>query len=358
MLLSLAYLLVRTLLRVMVPDRQGEATKDLEIVVLRHELSVLGRQVKRPRFRVSDRAFLAAAARRLPRSLRERFLVTPKTLLRWHRELVRVKWARYGKRPLGRPPLPAELRELILRLARENPRWGYKRIQGELQKLGIKVSATAIRKLLARRGLGPAPRRGGTTWRQFLAEQASSMVACDFFTVETVWLRRIYVLVFVELATRRVHLGGCTVSPDGDWMAQQARNFTFRLGERPQPLRFLIHDRDTKFAVVFDEVFRSEGIYAVRTPIRAPRANAFAERWIRTARTECLDWLLIFSRRHLERVLKIYIRHYNRQRPHRALNLRAPEQEEFERTPLSVGATVRRRDRLGGLLHEYYEDAA
>jgi putative transposase len=317
----------------------------------------LGARLSGPAFEF-PRAFLAAAARRLPRSLRERFLVTPKTLLRWHRELVRVKWARYGKRPLGRPPLPAELRELILRLARENPRWGYKRIQGELQKLGIKVSATAIRKLLARRGLGPAPRRGGTTWRQFLAEQASSMVACDFFTVETVWLRRIYVLVFVELATRRVHLGGCTVSPDGDWMAQQARNFTFRLGERPQPLRFLIHDRDTKFAVVFDEVFRSEGIYAVRTPIRAPRANAFAERWIRTARTECLDWLLIFSRRHLERVLKIYIRHYNRQRPHRALNLRAPEQEEFERTPLSVGATVRRRDRLGGLLHEYYEDAA
>jgi len=184
------------------------------------------------------------------------------------------------------------------------------------------------------------------------------MVACDFFTVETVWLKRIYVLVFIELATRRVHLAGCTGNPDKAWMAQQARNFTFDLGERPQPLRFLIHDRDAKFAVVFDEVFRSEGIDAVRTPIRAPRANAFAERWIRTVRTECLDWLLIFPRRHLEHVLRVYIRHYNRQRPHRALNLRAPEQDEFERSPISVGATVRRRDRLGGLLHEYYEDAA
>ena len=358
MLLSLAYLLVRTLLRLLIPDRKGEATRDLEIVVLRHELSVLRRQVKRPRFRRSERAFLAAAARRLPRTRRVGFLVTPRTLLRWHRELVRWKWARYRNRRPGRPPLPAELRELILRLARENPRWGYKRIQGELKKLGIRVSATAIRKLLARRGLGPAPRRGGTTWRQFLAEQASSMVACDFFTVETVWLKRIYVLVFIELATRRVHLAGCTVNPDKAWMAQQARNFTFDLGERPQPLRFLIHDRDAKFAAVFDEVFRSEGIDAVRTPIRAPRANAFAERWVRTARTECLDWLLIFSRRHLERVLRVYVRHYNRQRPHRALNLRAPEQEEFETTPPSVGATVRRRDRLGGLLHEYYEDAA
>jgi putative transposase len=229
MLLSLAYLVVRTLLRLLVSNGQGVAAKDLEIVVLRHQLSVLRRQSKRPRFRRFDRAFLAAAARRLPRTHWERFLVTPQTLVRWHRELVRLKWARYAKRGVGRPPLPAEVRELILRLAKENPRWGYKRIQGELQKLGIKVSATAIRKLLARRGLGPAPRRGGMTWRQFLAQQASSMVACDFFTVETVWLKRIYALVFIELATRRVHLAGCTAHPDGAWVVQQARNFTFHL---------------------------------------------------------------------------------------------------------------------------------
>jgi putative transposase len=284
--------------------------------------------------------------------------VTPKTLLRWHRELVRLKWARYGRRRRGRPPLPAEVQELILRLAKENPRWGYKRIQGELQKLGGKVSATAIRKLLARRGLGPAPRRGGTTWRQFLAQQASSMVACDFFTIETVWLKRIYVLVFIELATRRVHLAGCTTNPVGAWITQQARNFTFGLDERAQPLRFLIHDRDPKFCRPFDEVFATEGLQVVRTPVRAPRADAICERWIRTVRTECLDWLLIFSRRHLEQVLRVYIRHYNRQRPHRALQLQAPEQREFERTPLPVDAGVCRRDRLGGLLHEYYEAAA
>jgi putative transposase len=358
MLLSLMYLMIRMLLRLLVPYGRGEAAKDLEIIVLRHELSVLGRQNKRPRFRRSDRAFLAAAARRLPRTRWERFLVTPKTLLRWHRELVRFKWARYGNRRPGRPPLPAELQELILRLASENPRWGYKRIQGELSKLGIKVSATTIRKLLARRGLGPAPRRGGTTWRQFLAQQASTMMACDFFTVESVWLKRIYVLVFIELTTRRVHLAGCTTNPDGAWVTQQARNLTFDLDERAQPLWFLIHDRDAKFCGPFDEVFATEGLQVVRTPIRAPRANAISERWIRTVRSECLDWLLILSRRHLERVLRIYIRHYNRERPHRALQLQAPEQPEFERTPLPVDARVRRRDRIGGLLHEYYEAAA
>ena len=358
MLVSLGYLVVRMLLRLLVRDGQGDAAKDLEIIVLRHQLNVLRRQVKRPRFRRSDRAFLAAAARRLPRVRWERFLVTPKTLLRWHRELVRLKWARYSKRRRGRPPLLAELQELILRLAKENPRWGYRRIQGELLKLGITVSATAIRKLLARRGLGPAPRRGGSTWRQFLAQQATSMMACDFFTVETVLLRRIYVLVFIEIATRRVHLAGCTTNPDEAWVVQQARNFTFDLGEQEQPFRFLIHDRDSKFCGLFDDVFATEGLRVIRAPVRAPRANAFCERWIRTVRTECLDWLLIFSRRHLERVLRIYIRHYNRQRPHRALQLQTPEQEESERTPLPVGARVDRRDRLGGLLHEYYVPAA
>jgi len=358
MLLWLMYLVVRMVLRLLVPNGQGEAAKDLEIVVLRHELSVLRRQNKRPRFRRSDRAFLAAAARRLPRARWQSFFVTPKTLLRWHREIVRFKWARYSKRPRGRPPLATKVQELILRLAKENPRWGYRRIQGELLKLGIKVSATAIRKLLGRRGLGPAPRRGGMTWRQFLTQQASSMVACDFFTVETVWLKRIYVLMFIELATRRVHLAGCTTNPDGAWVTQQARNFTLHLVEREDPPRFLIHDRDAKFCGPFDEVFATEGLRVVRTPIRAPRANAICERWIRTVRAECLDWLLIFSRRHLERVLRVYVSHYNRQRPHRSLQLQAPEQEEFARTPLTLDATVRRRDRLGGLLHEYYEAAA
>jgi putative transposase len=184
------------------------------------------------------------------------------------------------------------------------------------------------------------------------------MVACDFFTVETIWLKRIYVLVFIELATRRVHLAGCTTNPDQAWVVQQARNFTFYLDERAAPLRFLIHDRDSKFCGPFDGVFAAERLQVVRTPVRAPRANAFCERWIRTVRTECLDWLLIFSSRHLQRVLKIYIDHYNRQRPHRALDLRAPDQEKREVASTSAVANLRRRDLLGGLVHEYYEAAA
>jgi putative transposase len=249
MLPSLVYLVVRGLLGPIVPEGQREAAKDLEIVVLRHQLNVLRRQVKRPHSSLSDRLFLRRRGSTtatdslvaIPRNPNDSAVLAPGA--------VRSKWARYNRRP-GRPPLPAELRQLILRLATKNPRWGYRCIQGELQKLGIKVSTTAIRNLLVRRGLGPAPRRGTTTWRQLLAQQASSMVACDFFTVETEWLKRIYVLVFIEFATRRVHLAGCTTNPDGAWVDQQARNFTLPLDERHGPFGFLIHDRDAKFSVL------------------------------------------------------------------------------------------------------------
>jgi transposase InsO family protein len=167
-------------------------------------------------------------------------------------------------------------------------------------------------------------------------------------------LRRIYVLFFIELQSRRVHLGGLTGSPDGAWVVQQARNLTMTLTERPRPVRSLIHDRDAKFSAAFDEVFRSEGARVIRTPIQAPNANAHAERWVRTVRDECLDWLLIFGRRQLERVLHAYIEHYNRQRPHRALDLDAPDPiGEPVPPPRARPRTVRRRDRLGGLVHEY-----
>ena len=273
MLLSLMYLVVRMLLRLLVPDGQGEAAKDLEIVVLRHELNVLRRQTKRPRFRPSDRAFLAAAARRLPRARWDRFLVTPKTLLRWHRELVRRRWTQ-PQRTGGRPPVERRVRELVLRLARENPRWGYPRIAGELLKLGFRLSPSTVRRLLASAGLEPAPRRGGVSWPAFLRRQAASMLACDFFTVETVALRRLYVLFFIEVGSRRVHLAGCTTNPTGAWVTQQARNLSFTgVFER---MRFLIHDRDSKFTAPFNEVFRSEGFTVIHTPLRAPQANAYA----------------------------------------------------------------------------------
>jgi putative transposase len=311
MVRSLMALVLRRVLIWLV--RSKEHAKDLEIVVLRHQLQVLRRHVGRPRFRWSDRLFLATASGHLARETWRAFLVTPQTVVRWHRELVRRKWSRGpGRRP-GRPSLAAATRALILRLARENPRWGYQRIQGELAKLGLRLSATAIRTLLGRHGLGPAPRRGGVSWRVFLRQQAAGILACDFFTVETVWLKTLYVLFFIELGSRRVHVSGCTAKPDAAWVTQQARNLVLQRPELDGGLRFLVRDRDSKFPLAFDEVFRSAASKVIRTPVRAPRANAYAERWVRTARTECLDWLLILNHRHLERVLQVYVRHYNHQ---------------------------------------------
>jgi hypothetical protein len=223
--------------------------KEIEILVLRHELAIAQRQLGRPRPNAADRALLAALSRALPRSAWSTFSVTPKTLLRWHRQLVARRWT-YCHRGPGRLPLGASLQALIVRLARENPRWGYRRIVGELRKLGVRVSATAVRSVLGRHELPPAPRRAAPTWRAFLRAQAASMIACDFFTVDTVSLRRLYVLFFIELQTRRVRLAGCTSNPTGGWVTQQARNVALDLAEhgRERPVRFLIHDRDAKFS--------------------------------------------------------------------------------------------------------------
>jgi putative transposase len=325
--------------------------REREILVLRHELAIARRQLGRPRPSAADRALLAALSRPLPRSAWSAFIVSPKTMLRWHRRLLTRHWT-YDR--LGRPPLDAELQSLIVRLARENPRWGYQRIVGELGKLGLRVSATSVRSVLKRREIPPAPRRSGPTWRTFLRAQAQSVIACDFLTVDTVRLRRFYVLFFIELHTRRVYLAGATENPNGTWTSQQARNLMIGGCRRERPVRFLIHDRDAKFSSAFDEVFRSEGIHVIRTPVRAPNANAHAERFVRTLRDECLDWLLILGRRHLERVLREYVDHYNRERPHRALELRAP-QPSPQVIPLRLQhqTAVSRRDRLGGLIHEY-----
>jgi putative transposase len=327
--------------------------KELEIVVLRHELAVLRRQVPRPVLGPSDRAFLAAASRLLPRARWRSFFVTPETLLAWHRRLVARHWTYPGRRP-GRPRVSREVRELVLRLARENPRWGYQRITGELHGLGVHVSATTVRRIIASAGLGPAGARGGLSWRQFIRSQTRSMIACDFFTVDTISLRRIYVLFFIELSTRRVHLAGMTENPDGAWTTQQARNLVFSLPERERPLEFLVRDNDSKFTRAFDTVFNTEGIRVIRTPVRAPKANAVAERFVGTVRRECLDWILIVNRRHLQHVLREFVDHYNSYRPHRALGLAAPEPRPPARPHASPRApAIRRRDRLGGLIHEY-----
>jgi transposase len=245
MAFSLLYLAVRVLLGALVRSRRGLDVKDVELLVLRHELAILRRQVGRPKLRMADRALLAAAAVHLPRPQRGLLLVSPRTLLRWHRALVRRKWRQPVGRA-GRPPLSAEVRQLVLRLARENPRWGHRRICGELVKLGFRVSPTSARRLLAQAGLEPAPRRGGPSWRQFMRSQAASMVACDFFTVETIMLRRFYVLFFVAHASRRVWLAGCTKSPTGEWVTQQARNLGLDFSE--SGVHFLIRDRDSKYS--------------------------------------------------------------------------------------------------------------
>ncbi len=353
MVLSFVYLVFVSLLRLVAGGRRSELAKDVELLVLRHELVVLRRQHPRARLSPADRALFAALVRILPRARRVGLVVTPRTLLRWHRELVRRKWAQPQVR-YGRPSIDAEVLALVLRLADENPRWGYQRIVGELRKLGLSVSPSTVRRMLLNAGLEPAPRRSGPTWQEFLRQQAAGIMACDFFTVETVSLRRLYVLFFIAHSSRRVWLAGCTANPSGAWVTQQARNLG--LDFSGQGVRFLIRDRDSKYSCPFDEVFRSEGIRIVKTPVRAPKANAIAERFVRTVRTECLDWLLILNRRHLEGVLRVYVDHYNRERPHRALELRPPELDE--RRERSPEGEIRRRDQLGGLIHEYERQAA
>jgi putative transposase len=217
-------------------------------------------------------------------------------------------------------------------------------------------NAALSRGCLREAGLSPAGARAQLGWRKFLRAQAASMLACDFFTVETLWLGRLYVLFFLELGTRRVHLAGCTANPDGRWATQQARQLAWSLSERVTPIRFLLHDRDSKFSRAFDEVFQSEGVEIIRTPFRAPNANAFAEHWVGTIRRDCLDWLLITSRRQLEHVLRVYVDHYNRHRPHRALDLTPPiPGSRLQRVGSNPPNQLHRRDRLGGLIHEYAE---
>lgn len=360
MIVSVVYLVFCRLLELVVLLGRRERSKELEILVLRHELSLLRRKVRQPRFDSHDRLLLAALSRVLPRSSWSAFLVRPETLLHWHRRLVARRWT-YPHRKPGRPAIASEVRDLIVRLARENQSWGYLRIVGELRKLGITVSATSVRNILAAAGLPPAPQRDRQSWRSFLRAHGESILACDFFTVDTVRLRRLYVLSFLSIGSRRIEYVACTSKPNTAWMLQQARNLLMELDDREQQVRFLLHDRDAKFPRAFDALLGNASIKVIRTPIQAPNANAHMERWVGSVRRECLDRVLVVGRRHLEHVLHVYIDHYNRRRPHRALALKPPD--ETARLPAEIALTpqplrVNRHDRLGGLIHEYERAAA
>jgi transposase InsO family protein len=330
---------------------RSSASKDVELLVLRHEVAVLRRANPKPCLDWADRAVFAALVRRLPQMLRGHRLVTPGMILRWHRRLVAKQWT-YPNR-LGRPPAEDAVVVLIERMARENLSWGYQRIQGEVFKLGHRVGASTVRRVLQRLRIPPAPVRDtDTTWRQFLRTQASTMLACDFFHVDcAVTLKRIYVFFVLEVGNRSVHLLGATPYPDGRWTTQQIRNLVMDLGDRVTQFRSLVRDRASQFTESFDAVLADVGIRVIRIPPRCPRANCFAERFVRTLRTELTDRMMIFNQRHLRTVLAKYVRHYNGRRPHRSCELRPPQPTHpvadltYER--------IERRPILGGLINEY-----
>jgi transposase InsO family protein len=349
--LRLLYLIFVRLCSWLVLLGRSSASKDVEVLVLRHEVAVLRRGNPRPRLDWADRTVLAALIRLLPQTLRAHRLVTPGTVLRWHRRLVRTKWT-YPNHT-GRPPVSAEITALIERLATENSTWGYQRIQGELLKFGHRVGASTIRRVLKALHIPPAPKRHtDTTWRQFLHAQAATMLATDFFHVDcTVTLRRLYCLFVIEVGSRYVHILGVTAHPDGPWTTQQIRNLLMDLGDRAADFRFLVRDRAGQFTDSFDAVLADAGITAVKIPPRSPRANAYAERFVLTARTEITDRMLIFGERHLRSVLAEYARHYNGRRPHRSRQLHPPR-PDHPAAGLSQ-EQIKRRPVLGGLINEY-----
>ena len=361
MLLKIVYVLTCRILGVIVVLIRSDQQMAAEVLVLRHENAVLRRQAGRVRCEPTDRAWFAALARIVSRRRwAEVFPVTPATLLAWHRRLAARKYDTSGWRKPGRPPTAPGIRHLVLRLARENPLWGHRRIQGELVKLGIAVAPSTVWEILHAAGLDPAPRRAGPTWRQFLRIQAAGILAVDFLHVDTVLLKRLYVLVFIEHGTRRMHLGGVTAHPTSEWTVQQARNLALTLDQQFGDIRFLIRDRGSNFTASFDTVFQAVGTRILVSAVQAPRMNAICERLVGTLRREVLDRTLILGEAHLRAVLTDYQTHYNTARPHQGLGQHVPNDE---RHVLHVTMTdpdtarIQRKPVVNGLINEYMQAA-
>jgi len=350
-----------TLMAIVSISRLSEQEKDLEILMLRQQLAILQRKHHQPvKPNRTEKMTLAILAARLKQAtqhptnqLRDFIRIfQPETVLRWHRELVHRKWTYPCESKGGRPPIDKELEDLILRFARENHRWGYGKIEGELLKLGYQASRTTVRNVLDRHNIQPASVRSGSIgWRHLMQHYKDQTLVCDFFTVETIRLQTLYVLFFIELGSRRVHLAGITANPNEIWVTQQARQLVWEFDDRETPLRFLIHDNDSKFSDTFDTVFESETFHVIHTPYRAPNANAYSERWVRSVREECLDQILIMVSSHLHRVLHEYVNeYYNVSRPHQGIEQRTP----IPRTQPNNTGSVQRRNLLGGIINDYY----
>jgi putative transposase len=362
-LLRLAYLGLTNTFAVLRLLPMTHRDKDLEILALRHQIAVLQRQLghTRVRFTPADRALIAALLNRLPRQTlhRLRLLVRPDTILRWHRELLRRRHA-VASRPkrAGRPPTVRSIRVLVLRLAKENPSWGYRRIHGELLVLGVKLAASTVWEILIDAGIAPAPERASSTWAQFLRSQAEVLLACDFFETVTLTGARMYVLAVIEHAHRRIRILGATPHPTAAWVTQAARNLLMDIEDAGSQAKFLIRDRDGKFPPLFNAILADAGIQVVLTGVRMPRMNSIIERWIQTCRHELLDRTLIWNQRHLLHTLREYEQFYNNHRPHQGIANARPLRPLPITDPIQISQLdIRRRPRLGGILNEYHHAA-